>query len=50
MSEVPLYRSTSLTRNSAPVGPYSTNMPKVLWWSKGGGLFIMSEVPLYTVC
>jgi hypothetical protein len=22
-------------------------MPRALWWSYGGGLFLMSEVPLY---
>ena len=22
-------------------------MPRALWWSQGGGLFLMSEVPLY---
>jgi len=26
------YRGTSLIRNSAPVGPYSRNMPMALWW------------------
>jgi len=40
------YRGTSLTRNSAPLGPYSRTMPRALWWSEGGGLFLMSEVPL----
>ena len=40
------YRGTSLIRNSAPLGPYSRNMPRALWWSYGGGLFLMSEVPL----
>ena len=27
------YRGTSIIRNSAPLGPYSRNMPKALWWS-----------------
>ena len=27
------YRGTSLIRNSAPLGPYSRNMPRYLWWS-----------------
>ena len=40
------YRSTSLMRNSAPLGPYSGNMPWALWWPLGGGQFLMSEVPL----
>jgi len=41
------YRGTSLIRNSAPQGPYSRNMHRVLWWSWGGELFRMREVPLY---
>jgi hypothetical protein len=41
------YRDTLLIRNSAPLGPYSRTMPRALWWSQGGGLFHMSEVPLY---
>jgi len=28
-----VYRGTSLIRNSAPLGPYSRNMPRALWWS-----------------
>ena len=28
-----LYRGTSLVRNSAPLGPYSRNMPRPLRWS-----------------
>ena len=40
------YRGTSLIRNSAPPGPYSGNMSRALWWSWGGGRFLMSEVPL----
>ena len=27
------YRGTSLIRNSAPLGPYSRAMPRVIWWS-----------------
>jgi len=34
------YRGTSLIRNSAPVGPYSSPMPRDLWWSYGGGCFL----------
>ena len=41
------YRGTSLIRNRAPLGPYSRNMSRALWWPSGGGLFLMSEVPLY---
>ena len=40
------YRGTSLIRNSAPPGLYSKNMHKALWWSWGGGLFLMSVVSL----
>jgi len=49
MSETPLhwaYRGTSLIGNSAPLGPYSRTMPGALWKPEGGGLFLMSEVPL----
>ena len=28
-----VYRGTSPIRNSAPLGPYSRNMPRALWWS-----------------
>ena len=65
MSEVPLYRcwasaalparqrkpyrGTSPIRNSAPLGPYSRTIPRTLWKPWGGGLFLMSEVPLATV-
>jgi len=41
------YRGTSLIRNTPLLGPYSRTIPKVIWWSWGGGLFLMSEVPLY---
>jgi len=42
------YRGSSPMRNSAPLGPYSRTMPTALWWPLGGGLFLMSEVPLYS--
>ena len=29
-----------------PLGPYRWAMPRALWWSWGGGRFLMSEVPL----
>ena len=41
------YRGTSLLRNCFPLGPYSRPIPKVLWWSWGGGAFLMREVTLY---
>ena len=41
-----VYRGTLLIRNCAPLGPYSRIMPRALWWLYGGGLFLMSEVPM----
>jgi len=43
MIQLPDYRGTSLVRNSAPLGPYSTTVPRAL----RGLPFLMSEVPLY---
>ena len=40
------YSGTSLMRNTPLLGPYSRTTPRVLWWSLGGGVFLMSEVPL----
>ena len=37
---------TSVTRNSAPLGPYGRTMPRALWRPSGGGLFLMSKVAL----
>ena len=34
-----VYRSTSLIRNSTPLGPYSRTMHRALWWSWGVGRF-----------
>ena len=42
-------RVTSLIRNTPLIGTYSRTIPRVLWWSLGGDLFIMSEVPLYSL-
>ena len=40
-------RVASLIRKRGPLGPYSrTTIPGVLWWSLGGGLFLMGEIPL----
>ena len=41
------YRDTWLIRNIATLGPYNRNMPRALWWPYEGGLFRISEVPLY---
>ena len=43
-----VYTGALLMRNSAPLEPYTRTMPRALWWSQGGVLFLMSEVPLYT--
>ena len=43
----PRYRGASLIKTSAPLGHYSSTMPRALRWSWGAGLFLMSEVPLY---
>ena len=40
------YWGTSLIRNNPSLGPYRRLMPRALWWSYRGGLFLMSEVPL----
>ena len=40
------YRGTSLIRNSPLLGPYSRTVFRALWWPQGGGVFLMSEVPL----
>ena len=47
LSGVRVYRGTLIIRNSDPLGPYSNNMPRALWRPYGGGLFLMSKVPLY---
>ena len=39
-----LYRGTPLVRNSLFLGPYSEAMPS--YGGPGGGVFLMSEVPL----
>ena len=36
-----------LIRNEPTLGPYSRPLPRVLWWFLEGGLFLMSEAPLY---
>jgi len=46
----PPYRGTSLIRNTPLLEPYSRTIPRVIWWSWGGGLFLMSEVPLQGPC
>ena len=40
------YMGTSLIRNLLPQEPYSRSIPRAIWWSLGGGLFLMSEVPV----
>ena len=41
-----VYSDTLLIRNSGRLGPYSRTMPRALWLPEGGGIFLMSEVPL----
>ena len=43
------YGVTSLIINSALLRPCSRTMLGALWWSCGGSLFLMSEVPLCRV-
>ena len=43
------HRATLLIRNCNLLGPYSRTVPRALWWPKGGVLFLMSEVPLYSL-
>ena len=33
----PVYRGTSLMGKSSPLGPYIRTIPRVIWWSYGGG-------------
>ena len=40
-----IYRGTSALRRRLLLGPYSRDVPRALWWSKGGGFLDMSEVP-----
>ena len=42
-----VYRAASLIRNTPLLGSYSRTSPRAIWWSWGGGLFLLSEVPLY---
>jgi len=41
-----LYKGASLIRNDLPLGPYSRPMSGPYGGPRGGGLFLMSEVPL----
>ena len=38
------YRGTSLIRTSPPVGPYSSPVPRDLWWSYGGWVFLTDPI------
>ena len=40
-------RGTSLARKRTPLGPYRRPIQGVPGGSKGGGCFLMGEVPLY---
>ena len=48
LGSISLHMGTSLIRNSAPLAPYSRNMPRALWWSWGRRLFLTIEVPLWS--
>ena len=45
-SRVHGYRVTSLIIKRLPLGPYCRPIPRALWCSYRGGLFLVSEVPL----
>ena len=38
-SSLPSYRGPSLIGTPPPLRPYSRTIPRVLWWSQGGGCF-----------
>ena len=40
-----MYRVTSPIRNIATLGPYSRTVPRALWWSWWGGLFLSARYP-----
>ena len=40
-------REKESIRNTPLLGTCSRTTPRVFWWSQGGGLFLMREVPLY---
>ena len=40
------YRGTLLIRNTPLLGPCSRTIPRALWWSWGGGAFLVNEVPV----
>ena len=42
------HRGTSPRRNTPLLGPYSRTLPRAIWLSGGGGLFLLSEAPLQT--
>ena len=41
------YRGTPLIKNRPLLRPYRRTMSQALEWPWGGGVFLMSEVPLY---
>jgi hypothetical protein len=45
---VDLCRGTSARKKHNPLGPSRRPVPRILWGSKGGALFLVSEVPLYS--
>ena len=49
MSEVLCTGVPRSEETAPPPGTYSRTMPRVLGWSWGGVLFLMSEVPMYSM-
>ena len=43
-----MYRDISHVKICLLLGEYSRAMPRALWYSYGGLLILMSEVPLYS--
>ena len=46
-STAAMYRGTSLIRNTSPVGPYSSPLPRDLWGSLGAAAASYEQVSLY---
>ena len=42
-ADITPYSGTSLIRNSPPLGPYGTHIPRTLRWSWEGGCFLSGE-------
>ena len=40
---------SSLRVKPPTLGPHSRPVPRAIWWPYGGGVFLVSEVPLYGI-